>query len=163
MSLPRGIRYETLPESLLQGKAFPQHIEGFLGSRACVDFRIVSDVSVYPDSRHVTCVWVCFRFVCVFYDSECIPFELHAIYMCALYFFSKRRGFVCTRVKFSCMSVLFFCGLPKYFVRYYVVIWLIFVKRVLMYFSVLYRRYENRGWKRKCKRNKKMHASYVFR
>lgn len=46
--------------------------------------------------------------VCVFYDSECIPFELHAIYMCVLYFFSKRRGSVCTRTKFLVWVYCFF-------------------------------------------------------
>lgn len=46
--------------------------------------------------------------VWVFYDSECIPFELHAIYMCAFYFFSKRRSSVCMRANYSCMGALFF-------------------------------------------------------
>lgn len=46
--------------------------------------------------------------VWVFYDSECIPFELHAIYMCAFYFFSKRRGSLCMRANYSCMGALFF-------------------------------------------------------
>lgn len=40
MSLPRGIRYETLPERLLQGKAFPAHTEGFLEHVACVGLHV---------------------------------------------------------------------------------------------------------------------------
>lgn len=33
--------------------------------------------------------------VCVFYDSECIPFELHAIYMCAVFIFFLNGAVPC--------------------------------------------------------------------
>lgn len=107
MSLPRGIRYETLPERLLQGKAFSQHIENFLWEWACVCSGVASHVSVCLDGAVAR---MCARlfYVGVFYDSECIPFGLHAIYMCALYFFSKRRGPVCTRTERTCVGEMLF-------------------------------------------------------
>lgn len=47
--------------------------------------------------------------VCVFYDSECIPFELHGTSVCALTFFLNVSFHVCS-VKFCCTCGLFFRG-----------------------------------------------------
>lgn len=54
---------------------------------ACECTRIGPHVIVCSDCRCTAHVLVSNSVVCVFYDSECIPFELHAIYMCAFIFF----------------------------------------------------------------------------
>lgn len=55
--------------------------------------------------------------VCVFYDSECIPFELQAIYMCASYFFLNGAA-PCVYGVFSCMCGLFFVNVSPNFQFY---------------------------------------------
>lgn len=58
MSLPRGIRYETLPERLVQGKAFSTH--GWFSSDTCTCecSRIESATSVTADLSRAVAVCV---------------------------------------------------------------------------------------------------------
>lgn len=120
-------------------------MEGFLHSCMCASSLRVGYTSVCLPSVVLHMCGSVFVLVCVFYDSECIPFGLHTIYMCALYFFSKRHVSLCMRANFSCMSVLFFHCSVHNIALYVLVVRFVLVWGYEMYFSVLYRRYENRG------------------
>lgn len=106
----------------------------------CIDtYRCSQTVDASRECAHS------FAHVFVFYDSECIPFELHAIYMCVPYFFSKRQRLMCARWSFSCVKVLVFNFIVRHSGSYCKVASAVIACCWKMYFSVLYRRYENRG------------------
>lgn len=66
MSLPRGIRYETLPERLVQGKAFQQHIDvGFLQRFTCVSMHLCPYERRYRQTRRRRVIVCLKRFACV--------------------------------------------------------------------------------------------------
>lgn len=106
-SLPRGIRYRTLPVRLVQGKAFFQHTWTFLQAFLCAGVHVYFQTCLKRFDLEIllSCEWV-LTYVWVFYDSECIPFELACnLYVCELYFFL----YVCNTVYVSvfCFSVVF--------------------------------------------------------
>lgn len=131
MSLPRGIRYETLPERLLQGKAFPQHIQSFLRPRMCV-CRVHTCLCV----QTVLCFCVreglrgCENFMTLSASlSNCTRF------ICVHFIFFLNAAASCVWEKFSCAGIVFFCGEAIYSRLYIFKIELKFNCSILMYFQ----------------------------
>lgn len=104
MSLPRGIRYETLPERLLQGKAFPQHIQSFLRARTCV-CRVHTCLCVQTEP--CVCVRECLRW-CEYFMTLSASLSNCTRFICVHFIFFLNAAASCVWEKFSCTGILFF-------------------------------------------------------